>query len=84
MTLPCTRCDGTGFLNSEQVDDYSADSHEAIIEWIRDHENHDVTICDCCGNDQGWYGSPGQHYTSDDPRGDKGPYAGNGGLCRCN
>jgi hypothetical protein len=40
-------------------------------------------VCDCCGDGEGWYGEPGQHYTSDDPVGHNGPYAYNGGLCEC-
>ncbi len=45
--------------------------------------SHDVQVCDCCGNGETWYGTPGQHYTSDDPQGPDGPYVGNGGLCQC-
>uniref|UniRef100_A0A6M3JHU8 Uncharacterized protein n=1 Tax=viral metagenome TaxID=1070528 RepID=A0A6M3JHU8_9ZZZZ len=45
---------------------------------------HDVTVCDCCGDGEGWYGEPGEHYNSDDPSGPDGPYGYNGGLCECN
>ena len=45
---------------------------------------HDVQVCDCCGNgDDAWHGVPGEHYGPDDPPGDRGPYAYNGGLCKC-
>lgn len=41
---------------------------------------HDIEICDCCGDGEGWYGVPGEHYGPDDPRGPRGPY---GGLAKC-
>ena len=44
---------------------------------------HEVQVCDCCGDGHGWHGEPGQHYTTQDPQGPQGPYAGNGGLCQC-
>ena len=44
---------------------------------------HDVEICDCCGHGEGWYGETGYHYGSQDPIGKNGPYASNGGLCKC-
>jgi len=25
-------------------------------------EGHDVQVCDCCGDGDGWYGIPGEHY----------------------
>lgn len=84
----CTRCDGTGFLNLEQVDDdtrakfVETADHEVILDWINARtavqregctcavthppcaycENlHDVSVCDCCGDGEDWYGEPGQH-----------------------
>jgi hypothetical protein len=30
------------------------------------HIAHDVSVCDCCGDGQSWYGTPGQH-DGDDP-----------------
>lgn len=86
----CTRCQATGFLNFEQVpdtlqgwceevDDYA----HVILAWVNGVENHDVSVCDCCGDGEEWYGTPGEHYTADDPQGDDGPYARNGGLCQC-
>lgn len=45
--------------------------------------DHDVQVCDCCGDGDTWYGTPGEHYSNDDPSGPNGPYAYNGGLCEC-
>jgi len=86
MPLPCTRCENSGFLNLHQLDENILESYdnEEIIEWIRANDNHDVQVCDCCGDGEQWYGNPGEHYTNDDPRGDRGPYSYNGGLCECN
>lgn len=82
--MNCTRCEGTGFLNVEQIPHELADAgHEAIAKWANTTAGHDVTFCDCCGNGEEWYGTPGQHYGSDDPPGPDGPYAGNGGHCHC-
>jgi hypothetical protein len=89
MPLNCTRCQGTGFLNIEQVPDELMRSfdengdHDPIKAWIEEHDNHDVSVCDCCGNGEYWYGVPGEHYNADDLPGNSGPYAYNGGLCEC-
>lgn len=81
----CTRCDGTGFLNIEQVDaDVDTSDVGKVLEWIVSHKDHDVCVCDCCGNGESWYDVAGQHYNAGDPAGPNGPYAGNGGLCQCN
>jgi len=85
--MTCTRCGGTGFLNLEQMEDVipeSGDLVEFVLEWIANHTDHDVQVCDCCGDGTGWYGEPGEHYNSEDPVGKYGPYAYNGGLCECN
>lgn len=100
----CTRCQGTGFLNADQVPDWIDEGWEAIDAWLVAHDTewfdaccschiappcsfcvaqHDVEICDCCGDGYTWYGEPGQHYGNNDPDGPNGPYASNGGLCRC-
>ena len=81
----CTRCEGTGFLNIHQIEDQSIieAGHEFILKWIKNNNNHDVCICDCCGNTEIWYGVPGQHYSNNDPIGREGPYGYNGGLCEC-
>jgi len=83
--MTCTRCDGTGFLNIFQInDDNLIDKGiKAIMEWMQEHDDHDVMICDCCGNGEDWYGDPGEHYGADDPEGHDGPYRYNGGLCEC-
>lgn len=90
MTLTCTRCDGTGFLNIEQVDEETlkifeeSGNEQIILNWIVITPNQDVQVCDCCGNGKTWHGVRGEHYNHDDPRGNNGPYAYNGGLCECN
>jgi len=90
MSLSCTRCDGTGFLNLHQIPDMILERFdevgdcEIILNWKREHPLSDVQICDCCGNGEEWYGTRGEHYNYDDPRGNNGPYAYNGGLCECN
>ena len=67
MSLSCTRCEGTGFLNLWQVDDETLDlfdetvSVEIILEWIDFYQCHDVGVCDCCGDGEQWYGEPGRH-----------------------
>lgn len=82
----CTRCDGTGFLNTHQLPDGVGDGGvERIQLWLAEAtEPHDVTVCDCCGNGETWHGTPGEHYGQDDRPGHGGPYAYNGGLCECN
>jgi len=90
MSQVCTRCKGTGFLNLDQVDDETlklfdeSGVYGVILLWIDEHKNHDVSVCDCCGNGEEWYGTPGEHYNHEDPRGEYGPYVYNGGLCECN
>lgn len=87
--MNCTRCDGTGFLNLHQIpnDEIEAmhrDLATLVQKWIQQQTDpHDVQVCDCCGDGAGWYGTPGEHYTRDDPPGDRGPYAYNGGHCEC-
>ena len=84
MSLTCTRCQGSGFLNIEHVpDSVDADDIDAVLKWIAEHDDHDCCICDCCGDMEGWYGEPGEHYGNDDPPGPGGPYEYNGGLCEC-
>ena len=87
--MTCTRCGGTGFINLHQVPDNirkvfdDTGSHSIILDWISSNSDHDVSICDCCGDTSEWYGVPGEHYNESDPRGMNGPYAYNGGLCEC-
>lgn len=86
--MNCTRCRGCGFLNAEQLP-YSVpvDDVQAVLAFMATESfkdlGYDVAVCDCCGNGQEWYGTPGQHYGPDDPKGPNGPYAGNGGLASC-
>jgi len=93
MTTTCTRCQNTGFLNLEQLhtieggDDVIKQDENAILLFItrltETRIEHDISVCDCCGDGDGWYGVPGEHYNNEDPSGNNGPYASNGGLCRC-
>ena len=88
MTTTCTRCEGTGFLNMDQLPedaakDFDDNGEDVIHRWIIENSDHDVQVCDCCGDGVDCYGVPGEHYGPDDPPGDNGPYANNGGLCHC-
>jgi len=84
MSTGCTRCDGTGFLNIDQIEDpIDLSSEDAILKWIEENDDHDVQVCDCCGDGKGWYGNPGEHYNEEDPPGPYGPYGYNGGYCEC-
>ncbi len=91
----CTRCEGTGFLNLQQVPAKTLDTfeatgeHQVILDWIDEQAaslaglggcfcnavrrppcsycesaseyQHDVSVCDCCGDGEHWHGEPGQH-----------------------
>ena len=83
--MTCNPCQGTGFKNIEQVPAKVVEAGTSAIQtWIATQtEPHDVCICDCCGDGEEWYGVPGAHYSRNDPRGPRGPYAYNGGLCEC-
>jgi len=90
MPITCTKCQNSGFLNLEQINEIKKDNFyteamdmDQILRWIKDNEDHDVQVCDCCGNGEFWYGIPGEHYNDDDPEGFNGPYSYNGGLCEC-
>lgn len=85
MSLTCTRCDGTGFLNYDQLDDGLTDqlTPDEILEWIEKNPGTEARVCDCCGNGEVWYGTPGEHYNSPDMPGREGVYGYNGGLCEC-
>ena len=70
MATTCTHCDGTGFLNINQVPaTVEAMGIGAIDQWMTSHADHDVQVCDCCGNGGVWHGIPGEHYNEEDPRG---------------
>ena len=87
--MTCNPCDGTGIRNAEYVrasmwtQHHQGDLPLADLVRLANEENPDVTVCDCCGDGDDWYGEPGRHYTRDDPPGPRGPYASNGGLCKC-
>jgi hypothetical protein len=63
----CTRCEGAGFLNLHQVDEATLmrfdDLHDpqVILDWMAANTEHDVAVCDCCGDGEVWLGTPGQH-----------------------
>lgn len=80
----CTRCEGAGFLNIHQIPETKTEmSIQEITLWIARNKEHDVQVCDCCGDGEIWYGIPGEHYNTDDPIGSDGHYSYNGGLCEC-
>ena len=85
MGQTCTRCEETGFLNADQLPDGMLDGDEMYeaLYWISENLDHDVSVCDCCGDGESWYGTPGEHYGRNDPPGHCGPYAYNGGYCEC-
>ena len=90
MPTTCTRCENTGFLNihqipEEDISDCNSPPEwvDAVLIWIASHSDHDVTVCDCCGDGDSWHDVPGEHYNYGDPPGHHGPYAYNGGLCEC-
>ena len=84
MSLTCTRCQNSGFLNVEFLPlCLDMENLDGVVKYIENNEDTDVQVCDCCGDGEGWYGTPGEHYNSEDPVGPHGPYAGNGGLCQC-
>lgn len=72
--MNCTRCQD-GFINLHQIpdEDWShlekcEDFHEAVLVWIATNDNHDVSVCDCCGDGENWWGTPGEHYyNTNDP-----------------
>jgi hypothetical protein len=86
VSQTCTRCQGTGFLNLDHVDqavvkalDETVD-HEPILRWIRDQvATSDVQICDCCGDGDLWHGERGEHWNGEGAS----VYAYNGGLPEC-
>jgi len=82
MGITCTRCQNSGFLNIEQIpEQHIRDDVELVLAWITEHTDHDVQVCDCCGDGQNHYREPGEHSCCD--YGPHGPYAYNGGLPEC-
>ena len=48
----CTRCDGTGFINWDERCDpeqFHPENVEGVLKWISEHEDTDMSVCDCCG-----------------------------------
>lgn len=88
MPMNCTRCEGSGFLNLDHIpeeyyDEFIDGDVDATLKWMEENDDHSVQVCDCCGNGEDWYDFPGEHYNLEDPIGENGPYAYNGGLCEC-
>jgi hypothetical protein len=82
--MTCTRCGGTGFLNTHQIPaecDNPTDLIAGIQAWMAANPDSDVQVCDCCGDGDEWYDEPGEHNSRDYGR--HGPYAHNGGLPEC-
>lgn len=82
----CTRCENTGFLNLHQMNnedlrqmDIAKDPQEFVLGWIKRNSGHDIQVCDCCGDGEGWYGVQGEHYKGEC----QSVYDYNGGLCEC-
>ena len=84
MMMNCTRCEGTGFINTSGIPEllWNTAEPEDILIWIQSQANTtDASVCDCCGNGGEWYDEPGQHNPNNYGKG--GPYAYNGGLPEC-
>ena len=49
-------------LNNEEME------AQDILDWINANQHYaqldDVTVCDCCGDGEGWYGTPGANITT--------------------
>jgi hypothetical protein len=66
----CTRCNGTGFLNTHQLPEEVLVEYlqeydtEIIYEWM-DNNVSDVQVCDCCGDGEAWTYLPGLHYVGE-------------------
>jgi len=62
--MKCKRCNGTGFLNLNQIEDQSVIDAgvDSILEWIERQEPYEYTVCVCdyCGNGFEWYKTPGE------------------------
>ncbi len=73
MGVACTRCEGTGFLNVHQLPKdiaakLDAGDVDAVTCWMFRKDDHDVQICDCCGDGDGsWWSEPGEHDYSVQP-----------------
>lgn len=68
--MTCTHCE-RGFLNLDQVAEETlkrfseTGDHQVILDWMAAHADHDVAVCDCCGDGETWYGTPGDHYSNE-------------------
>ena len=83
--MNCTRCEGTGFINLHQIPEKTleiiGEDNDKIVEWINNNnkEDYDVSVCDCCGDTENWYGEAGSHYCGED----EDFYRYNGGRPEC-
>jgi len=69
MSLTCTRCEGSGFLNLHQCPEEILEQYDetgdvdVILKWIEEDGANDVGVCDCCGDGETWHhDEPGCHY----------------------
>ena len=71
--MTCNRCGGSGMLNHNQIvqhwpwlDGDPARALAALEEaGLQLGVDHDVQVCDCCGDGENWHGVPGQHDNDD-------------------
>ena len=63
--MNCTRCGGTGFLNTQDIPGIDGMRTEEVQMWIDEHPDTDAQVCDCCGNGEYWYADPGIHEKRD-------------------
>jgi len=68
----CTRCQQSGFINLHQIPEDEMDAIneapdfiEAVQAWMAANPDSDVSVCDCCGDGDEWYGEPGEHHTGE-------------------
>lgn len=79
--MRCTRCEGTGFINTHQLPEKGEGMSSDHIEvWISNNKEHDVQVCDCCGDGEIWHGVAGEHYNGEQH---EGVYDYNEGFCEC-
>jgi hypothetical protein len=69
----CTRCSGSGLLNYHQIreawPEFAGEAADVLAALegagLELGVDHDVQVCDCCGDGETWHGEPGQHNHDD-------------------